>query len=276
MMMLAAKGIVKRKQTDAPKVRHSAFLPDENHHTYIGYNRKAIFMKALIIIPAHNEEKTIENVIEKAKKYGDVLIVNDASIDNTEKIAKECKAIVIAHKENKGLGASLRDGFDYAIEKNYDVAVTIDADGQHDPEEIKKFLKKIGEGYDFVLGRRIKTKYPFFKRFGGFFLNCATNFISGTNLNDTESGFRAIKVEKLKNFYLKSDRYQIAVEIVFEAGRNKLKTANVFVHSPLYVKGVGVMDGVKNFLFLMHRRERNWFDYIEDFKYVFEKWLAKL
>ena len=230
-------------------------------------------MKTLIIMPAFNEERTVGDVIIKAKKYGDVLVINDASSDSTEKAARRCGALIINHKENRGLGASLRDGFRYAIEKKYDVAVTIDADGQHDPEEISKLIEKTEEGYDFVLGHRIKTKYPFFKRFGGLFLNYATNFISGTNLNDTESGFRAIKAHALKTLHLKSERYEIATEIVFEAGRNGIKSCNVRVSSPVYVKGVGVLDGIRNFLFLLHRRERTWKSYLHDMKYVLRKWL---
>ena len=77
----------------------------------------------------------------------------------------------------------------------------------------------------------------------------------------------------LKKFYLKSERYEIAVEIIFEVGRNRLKACNVPISSPIYVRGVGIADGIKNFMFLMHRRERRWRDYIQDAKYVLKKWL---
>jgi glycosyltransferase involved in cell wall biosynthesis len=228
-------------------------------------------MNVAIIIPAHNEERTIAGVIKRAKKYGKIIVVNDASKDRTAAVARRVGAVVINHKANHGLGAALRTGFQYALKTKCDVVITLDADGQHDPNDIKKFLGKINEGYDFVLGNRDLHQYPFIKKFGNFFLNIATNFVSGTSVKDTESGFRAFTKDALKKLYLTSDRYEIAVEIIFEVGKNKLRTANVPIRSPVYVKGVGVIDGFKNFRYLMHRRKRKIRDYIEDFEYVARK-----
>ncbi len=222
----------------------------------------------IIVIPAYNEEKTVGAVVREAKRYGKVLVIDDASRDKTSEMARRAGALVVRHSANRGLGAALRTGFDKALKMKADVVVTIDADGQHRPDEIKHFLGLINNGYDFVLGSRDLRKYPFVKKFGNFFLNNATNFVSGTNLKDTESGFRAFRASALKKLYLKSERYEIAVEIVFEVGRNKLKYVNVPITSPLYVKGVGVKDGIKNFRYLLRRRKRNWRSYIEDFKYV--------
>lgn len=226
------------------------------------------------VMPAYNEAKTITWAVTETKKYSDkVIVVDDCSSDNTAALAKQAGAVVIRHGANLGLGASLRTGFAKALEINADAIITIDADGQHDPHDIPKFLEKINKGCGFVLGERNLSKYPFVKKFGNFFLNSATNFISGTSLKDTESGFRAFSREALQKLYLKSERYEIAVEIVFEIGRNNIKAANVPIKSPVYVKGVGVADGVKNFMFLMHRRERNLSSYVEDFRYVVKKWL---
>ena len=170
-----------------------------------------------------------------------------------------------------GLGSSIRTGFAKALELDADIIITLDADGQHSPGDIPKFTKKIGEGYDFVLGKRDLSRYPFVKKVGNFFLNAATNFISGTKLLDTESGFRAFTKKAVKKLYLKGERYEIAVEIVFEIGRNNLKSCNVSISSPLYVKGVGIYDGFRNFMFLLHRRERTWKSYFDDVRYVLGK-----
>jgi len=230
--------------------------------------------KTVAVIPAFNEEKMVGEIVRRTKMYVDkIIVVNDCSRDNTKKEAKKAGAIVVNHSVNKGLGASLRDGFATALKMNPDIIITLDADGQHLPEDIPKFIDKINRGYDFVLGARDLSKYPLVKKIGNFFLNAATNFISGTNLKDTESGFRAFRKNALEKLQLKSDRYQIAVEIVFEVGRNNLKTANVPIKIPLYVKGVGVIDGIHNFMYLLHRRERRWRDYIADVKYVLKKWL---
>jgi glycosyltransferase involved in cell wall biosynthesis len=221
-----------------------------------------------IIIPAYNEEKTVAGVVRNAKKYGKVIVIDDASSDRTALQAKKAGAIVVRHKINRGLGGALRTGFAEALKRNEKVIITLDADGQHDPVEIRQFIEKINEGYDFVLGERDLRAYPFVKKFGNFFLNNMTNFVSGTNLKDTESGFRAFSAEALRKLYLKAEKYEIAVEIVFESGRNRLKSINVPISSPVYVKGVSVGDGVKNFRYLLSRRKRNWRGYVEDFKYV--------
>lgn len=226
------------------------------------------------VIPAYNEEKSISNILRETKKYVDkIIVVDDCSSDNTAAIARKSGAIVVKHKMNSGLGSSLRTGFAEALRMKADVIITLDADGQHEPTDIKKFIERIEENYDFVLGKRSLIGYPFFKKFGNFFLNMATNFISGTSLRDTESGFRAFKGDALKKFYLKAERYEIAVEIIFEVGRNNLKATNVPIASSKYVHGVGIIDGFKNFMFLMHRRERNWRSYLYDLRYVLRKWL---
>jgi len=232
-------------------------------------------MKTAIIIPAYNEERTVSWVVEEARKYGDVIVINDCSTDDTEELARKAGAKVITNEKNSGLGYSLRAGFSKALETNADIIITMDADGQHDPRDLPKFIRKVEEGYGFVLGERNLAEYPFVKKFGNFFLNAATNFISGTELKDTESGFRAFGRAALQKLYLTANRYEIAVEIIFEVGRNNLKACTVRVDSPIYVKGVSVLDGIKNFLFLMRRREKTWKGYIEDVKYVLRKSVKK-
>ena len=231
-------------------------------------------MKVVIVIPAYNEEKTIGGVVSVAKQFGKVIVINDASSDNTAPMARKYGATVISHAKNMGLGASIRDGFKEALRNGADFVITLDADGQHDPKDIPRLIEKLNESYDFVLGERNLSRYPFTKKFGNFFLNLATNLVSGTAIRDTESGFRAIKSEALKNFYLRAERYEIAVEIIFEVGKQKLKTANVPISSPVYVKGVGVLDGVKNFRYLIKRRKRNLKSYVDDFKYVAKNFIG--
>jgi glycosyltransferase involved in cell wall biosynthesis len=224
-----------------------------------------------IIIPAYNEEKTVSWVVSEAKNYGKVILVDDCSRDDTALLARKAGAMVIKHSHNQGLGASLRTGFKKALAMKADIIITIDADGQHEPRDIPRFIQEIDNGYDFVLGERDLRAYPLRKKFGNFFLNRVTNFISGTYLKDTESGFRAFRRNALKRLYLKARRYEIAVEIIFEVGRNGLKTKNIPILVPIYVQGVGVIDGFRNFFFLFRRRERTWRSYIEDFKYVLSK-----
>lgn len=228
-------------------------------------------MKVAVVIPAYNEEKTVAGVVREAKKYGTVIVVDDASKDSTAAAAKRAGAFVVRHGKNSGLGSALRSGFAHALRMKADIVVTMDADGQHSPREIEKFTEKISEGYDFVLGTRDLRSYPLVKKIGNFFLNWVTNFVSGTRLNDTESGFRAFRGSALKKLYLRAKRYEIAVEIVFEVGRNRLRHTSIPITSPRYVRGVGVWDGVKNFLYLMRRKKRTLKNTLEDIVYVLRR-----
>jgi glycosyltransferase involved in cell wall biosynthesis len=211
----------------------------------------ALKMKTIIIIPAHNEEKTVGNVVDACKRYGKIIVVNDASSDRTAEFAKKAGAIVITHEVNLGLGAALRTGFSSALKMKPDIVITLDADGQHMPGEIPKFISKISEGYDFVLGKRDLAKYPVRKKVGNFILNFFTNLVSHTRLADTESGFRAFRADALEKLDLRAQRYEIAAEIVKQSGKNRLKSANVPITIPVYIKGVGVSDGIKNFIYIL-------------------------
>src|SRR3989338_2307824 len=225
-------------------------------------------MNVVIVVPAHNEEETIGDVVKEAKKYGAVLVVDDCSMDKTGAVANQSGAIVVRHKVNSGLGGALRTGFQEAIKIGADIVITLDADGQHNPQDIPRFISAINRGNDFVLGSRDLSRYPIRKRVGNFFLNLATNFVSGTTLKDTESGFRAFKIDALKKLVLKAEKYEIAAEVAFEVGRNNLKYTNIMIDSPVYVQGVGVLDGFKNFKYLFSRRKRNFRGYLDDFKFV--------
>jgi glycosyltransferase involved in cell wall biosynthesis len=234
--------------------------------------------KVVAVIPAYNEESTIGKIIKETKKYvDDIIVVDDGSRDKTRDIALKEGVKVVSHTHNMGLGAALRHGFRVAIKMDADVIITLDADGQHVPSDIPKLLKKIEEGYDFVLGERDLKKYPLVKKIGNFILNFLTNLISGTTLHDTESGFRAIRKEALKKMYpyLKGRGYEIACEMIFAVGYYNLKYTNVRIKSPVYVKGVTIRDGIRNFMYMIRKRKRNLRSYIQDFKYVTKKWLKR-
>ena len=212
--------------------------------------------KVIAVIPAYNEEKTVAEIVRKTRKYVDkVIVVDDCSADRTGKLAKEAGAEVIRHETNGGLGRSLKTGFEGALKEKADVVISIDADGQHRPEDIPRFLKAL-EGADFVIGKRDISKYPAIKKFGNWGLRGLTNLICGTKIVDTESGYRAIRAELLKKMHLSAERYEIAVDIVYEAAKNKAKIREISIESPVYVKGVGTLDGFKNGWFAIKKRMR--------------------
>jgi glycosyltransferase involved in cell wall biosynthesis len=110
--------------------------------------------KVAIVIPAYNEEDTIGDVSKSVKKYGDVIVVNDASCDSTRMMALQSGSIVINHARNKGYDEALNSGFIEANKRGYDAVITFDADGQHSYEAIGEYITHLKNGKDLVLGVR--------------------------------------------------------------------------------------------------------------------------
>lgn len=165
-------------------------------------------MKSIIIIPAYNEEKSIKNVIESIySKYDDidVIVVNDGSKDNTSIEAKKTKAIVIDLPCNLGIGGAMQTGYLYALRNNYDIAIQVDADGQHDVFYIEEMRKIIENGQaDMVIGSRFikNTGYkPTRARLIGIKINSAIiKILAKKKIYDTTSGFRAINRGIIEEF----------------------------------------------------------------------------
>jgi glycosyltransferase involved in cell wall biosynthesis len=148
-----------------------------------------------IVIPAYNEEDTIGQLISRIKKISDqfeIIVCSDGSTDNTVKVALEAGAIVVSHPYNLGNGATVKSG---AIRATRDILLFIDADLQHQPEDIPQFLEFFPE-YDMVIGARTResttSKY---RNFGNFVLIKLAEIIAGQKILDLTSGFRAIKRE---------------------------------------------------------------------------------
>lgn len=183
-------------------------------------------MKSLAIIPAYNEDKNIlEEVVEKTKKYvSRVLVIDDGS-----KIPLKIKNCVLLRNEpNQGKGNSLIRGFNYAIKNNFDIIITLDADGEHNPEDIPNFLEKINN-YDFVIGERKvyrNLKRKLLNRFATFWF---TLLIPG--IKDMYCGFRAIKVNKLKNIPLKQSSFELEPEMLLESVKKNIKIGFVDIET---------------------------------------------
>jgi glycosyltransferase involved in cell wall biosynthesis len=145
-------------------------------------------------IPAFNEEKSIAKVIVLAKKHVDKIVVcDDGSKDETGEIAKSLGAAVIRHDHNQGKGEAMRDLFIEAQRLNPSVVVTLDADGQHNPNDIPKLVSAIQEGADVVVGSRFSGDIPLKRRMG----NRVLSSVSMAGIADTQSGFRAYRGNRI-------------------------------------------------------------------------------
>ncbi|MFI6293276.1 glycosyltransferase family 2 protein [Nonomuraea sp. NPDC050790] len=155
-------------------------------------------MRVLIIIPAYNEEQSIRLVIgelERACGYADILVVDDGSADSTAALAEAAGVAVLRLPYNLGVGGAMRAGYRYALEGGYDVALQVDADGQHDTRYIGKLVAAV-ESADIVIGSRFAgagtyTSAKFGRRLAMRLLAMVVSGLARTRLTDVTSGFRA-------------------------------------------------------------------------------------
>jgi len=153
--------------------------------------------KVSAVIPAYNEARFIEGVISKAKKHVDhVVVVDDGSTDETAEIAAKNGAIVIIHEKNMGKWIALRDGFKKALEISSDLIIQLDGDGQHDPDEIPKFIDALRE-FDIVVGYRSKKGMPLIRRFSNFITTAMLKVFFSLQISDSQCGYRAYRKEAL-------------------------------------------------------------------------------
>jgi len=211
-----------------------------------------------IVVPAYNEEFSIGGVLDTlhAEGWRDVIVVDDGSRDRTAEIASSKGALVINHPKNMGLGAALRTGLAKARELGADVAVTFDADGQHDPKAVRALVEALS-GADFAVGVRQHLGIPLHKRVGNFILNLVTCLFSGV-LTDSQSGSRALNRRALEAIRIRSDRYEVSSEIIIQARRKGLRLREVPVRC-FYTKyskarGTTIASGVRIFWALIRQR----------------------
>jgi glycosyltransferase involved in cell wall biosynthesis len=176
-------------------------------------------LRYAIVIPAFNHGGQVRGVVEKTLRLGQpVIVVDDGSTDSTPQILASLSGpTVIRHKENLGKGASLITGFTAAA-RFADYAITIDADGQHDPEDIPVLIKTISEGQrPLVIGRRLgmeQEQVPWTSLWGRKFSNFWVWASCGRWLSDSQSGFRAYPLPEALQLKTQSRRYQFEVEIL--------------------------------------------------------------
>lgn len=186
-------------------------------------------------IPAFDEEKTIARVVVRAQDHADkVVVCDDGSSDLTAEIAERLGADVIKHEGNMGYGAAIQSLFKRALELDADVLVTLDADGQHDANEVPNVVKPIVEGKaDVVVGSRFTDKrltnaMSWHRRAGIKFLTKLANGNSRrNNVSDGQSGFRAYSRKALENLLIFEDGMGVSAEILLNARKQGLKVEEV-------------------------------------------------
>lgn len=189
-------------------------------------------LNCCVIIPTYNNSGTLASVINGVLKYTDrIIVVNDGSNDLTSEILKQFRNItVVTHPVNKGKGIALRTGFKKAVDMGFRYAITIDSDGQHNPDDLPKFIEKIEANPDsMIVGARNmeQSTVPGKSSFGHKFSNFWYKVETGIDLPDTQSGYRLYPIEKLKNIRYITNRFEFEIEVIVRAAWAGLNVTSV-------------------------------------------------
>lgn len=226
-------------------------------------------LRILVCVPAFNEAKSIPSIVAKAKKYAsEVVVCDDGSVDNTAEAARAAGATVVRHDVNHGYGSAIRTLFNFARQADADIMVTLDSDGQHDPDQIPDILKPIVGGQaDVVIGSRFLVKsdtdrIPTYRTIGIRAITKLAQLVSYNDITDAQSGFRAYSKKALSSIELTEDGMAVSTEILVKVKDNRLRIKEVPVtisydvedastHNP-FSHGMTVMTSVIKFISIRH------------------------
>ncbi len=216
--------------------------------------------RAAVIIPAYNEAGRILRVIEKVKAKGlPVLVVNDGSDDDTAAVASQAGANVISLSSNQGKGAAIREGLSCFLKENYDGIILMDADEQHDPNDLRCFVEALeSQNGDLILGNRMASpeNMPWIRRVTNRVMSFIISSASGQKIPDSQCGFRALHRHVVEKIRIKTNRFEAESEMILDAARHgftirSIPVASVYAgeHSHIHP----IRDTFRFFRFLFSR-----------------------
>jgi glycosyltransferase involved in cell wall biosynthesis len=194
-------------------------------------------MRVAAIIPALNAAKTVAPVVRAAlEEIQPVVVIDDGSSDETGRVASHAGATVLRHPINRGKGAALKTGFAWALEKGYDGVITLDADGQHLPSQIPKFLDARA---DLIIGGRAHLFGDMLprRRLANRFSAWCIAIASGAKVSDSQSGFRFYSAKLIRAVPLRAEGFAMESEVIVRAGRAGMTIATIPID-------LGFVDGV--------------------------------
>lgn len=206
-------------------------------------------MNIFLVIPAFNERERLPAVLKKTASFfpkEKIVVVDDGS---HHPITTK-NALVIRHQLNLGKGAAMKTGAEYAFRQKADAVIFMDADGQHDPRELPRFVSELERGFDVVFGsRRPGLTVPLTRLLGNKFASIYINLLFGIYVSDILSGYRALTKKAYRLLSWESGRYGVETEMVARLGKNQhqLKWAE-FPIETIYIdkyKGVTIIDAIK-------------------------------
>lgn len=213
------------------------------------------------IIPAFQEEKHIRDVVHRTRaKIDNVLVIDDGSTDNTADRAREGGAEVVVHPQNRGKGESIKTGLRYWLDKQFSWVFVLDADGQHRPEEIDRFIQAaLSDGASLLIGNRMKdvSSMPLLRRAVNRYMSNKISRVCGQNIPDTQCGFRMIHRHLIPELLGGADRFDYETEMLFIASRKGFRIESVPI-TTVYCDEVSSIHPVRDTLrfFKLMRRYR--------------------
>jgi glycosyltransferase involved in cell wall biosynthesis len=186
----------------------------------------------LALVPAWNEATRIGPVVEATRAYLPVLVVDDGSQDDTSATAEAAGATVVIHPRNQGKGVALMTGFSWALDQDYQAVLTLDADGQHDPADIPRFLCAYADNAgDLIIGRRDFAQMPFPRRYSNPAGSWLLSLALGARIQDNQSGYRLHTRRLLQVLDPTATGFELEVEVIAQTLENDMRLAWVEIRT---------------------------------------------
>lgn len=220
--------------------------------------------KVLVIIPVYNEADRIGSVITSVRNcgYSDILVVDDGSIDQTQKELSRHQILILSHIINRGVGAATETGLEFfRRHRQFDYAVTIDGDAQHSPEDIDHMVAQhIDQKADITMGNRFlnaSNAIPWTRKLFNYIADIVTSVMSLSVIRDSQSGFKIWGRRAAMSIHIDQNGYEFCSEIIIKARHKKLKIIQVpiqvfYNNKRVRGKGQNLKEGVKTFANLVH------------------------
>ena len=179
--------------------------------------------RVIALIPAYNEVARVGEVVAQARpRVDEVIVIDDGSSDGTAAAAEQAGARVLRHEQNRGKGGAIATALDYFGRSDAEFAILLDADGQHDPAEIAKFVETADrEQADIVVGTRMgdTSKMPVVRRLTNEFTSWVTSRLAGQRIPDSQCGYRLLRRNVLEDLRLSTARFETETEMLIQAAR---------------------------------------------------------